>query len=79
MPCCGLTPHEAPRTDRITQDPALVTCHGIRDELDEYLAGQMRDPVFAMWWYRASASRPRKLCIDGHAYRRRQLARRRRR
>ena len=28
MPCCGLTPFEASRTDRITLDPALVTCHG---------------------------------------------------
>ena len=26
MPCCGLTPFEAPRTDRMTLDPALVTC-----------------------------------------------------
>jgi hypothetical protein len=27
MPCCGLTPFEVPRTDRMTLDPALVTCH----------------------------------------------------
>jgi hypothetical protein len=26
MPCCGLSPFEVSRTDRITQDPALVTC-----------------------------------------------------
>jgi prevent-host-death family protein len=26
MPCCGLTPFEAPRTDRMTLDPSLVTC-----------------------------------------------------
>jgi hypothetical protein len=26
MPCCELTPFEVPRTDRITEDPALVTC-----------------------------------------------------
>ena len=26
MPCCGLTPFEVPRFDRITLDPALVTC-----------------------------------------------------
>ena len=26
MPCCGLTPFEAPRTDRITLDPSQVTC-----------------------------------------------------
>jgi hypothetical protein len=26
MPCCGLSPFEVPRTDRITLDPALVTC-----------------------------------------------------
>lgn len=26
MPCCGLTPFEAPRTDRITKDKEQVTC-----------------------------------------------------
>jgi hypothetical protein len=26
MPCCGLTPFEVPLDDRITEDPALVTC-----------------------------------------------------
>jgi hypothetical protein len=26
MPCCGLTPFEVPCTDRITENPALVTC-----------------------------------------------------
>ncbi len=26
MPCCDRTPFEAPRTDRITTDPELVTC-----------------------------------------------------
>ena len=26
MPCCGLTPFEVPRSDRMTEDPALVTC-----------------------------------------------------
>jgi hypothetical protein len=25
-PCCGLTPFELPRGDRITEDPALATC-----------------------------------------------------
>lgn len=29
-PCCGRTPFELPRTDRMTSDPALVTC-GIED------------------------------------------------
>lgn len=29
MPCCGRTPFEVPRTDRITLDPALVTCEGL--------------------------------------------------
>ena len=28
MPCCGLTPFEVPRGDRMTGDPALVTCTG---------------------------------------------------
>jgi hypothetical protein len=26
MPCCGQTPFEVPRTDRITADPERVTC-----------------------------------------------------
>lgn len=25
-PCCGETPFDLPRTDRITADPSLVTC-----------------------------------------------------
>lgn len=25
-PCCGVTPFELPRTDRLTQEPAEVTC-----------------------------------------------------
>lgn len=28
MPCCDKTPFEVPRTDRMTVDPALVTCGG---------------------------------------------------
>ena len=27
-PCCGETPFDLPRTDRMTLDPSLVTCHG---------------------------------------------------
>lgn len=27
-PCCDRTPFELPRTDRMTLDPALVTCPG---------------------------------------------------
>jgi len=27
-PSCDRTPFELPRTDRITEDPALVTCQG---------------------------------------------------
>lgn len=50
---------------------------GSDDELDEYLAEQMRNPAFARWWHRASAALPGKLSIDGHAYHRRQRARRR--
>lgn len=26
MPCCGRTPLQVPDTDRLTLDPALVTC-----------------------------------------------------
>ena len=50
----------------------------VRDELDWYIAGQMRDPAFARCWHEVCASMPDKLCIDGHEYRRRQRARRRR-
>lgn len=28
MPCCGLTPYEVPRTDRMTLARELVTCTG---------------------------------------------------
>jgi hypothetical protein len=28
MPCCGRTPFDAPRTDRLALDDALVTCTG---------------------------------------------------
>lgn len=27
MPCCNRTPFEVPRTDRMTLDRSLVTCH----------------------------------------------------
>lgn len=27
MPCCGKTPFEVPRTDRMTLDRTQVTCH----------------------------------------------------
>ncbi len=30
MPCCGLTPFEVSRWDRITLDPGLVTCRQVR-------------------------------------------------
>jgi hypothetical protein len=26
-PCCGETPFDLPRTDRMTLDPSLVTCY----------------------------------------------------
>jgi hypothetical protein len=52
---------------------------GVIDDLDAYLAESLRDPAFAAA-YRAAqaricASRPRRLVIDGHEYRRRQRAR----
>lgn len=28
MPCCGRTPFEVPRDDRMTLDESLVTCYG---------------------------------------------------
>jgi hypothetical protein len=49
------------------------------DEFDEYLEQQLRRPGFTSWWHWAECRSPRRLCIDGRAYRRRQLARRRRR
>lgn len=33
MPCCGLTPFEVSRTDRITEDPTLVTCAPLAADL----------------------------------------------
>jgi hypothetical protein len=30
-PCCGRSPFELPRTDRLTLDPALVTCTAERE------------------------------------------------
>jgi hypothetical protein len=51
---------------------------GKPDELDEYIAEQMRDPGFARWWHRISAAMPRRLPVDGREYARRQRARRRR-
>jgi hypothetical protein len=53
------------------------------DELDEYLAEALRDPLFAAA-YAAASKRARMmlslpLAIDGHDYRSRHLARRRRR
>ncbi len=40
MPCCGRTPFDAPLTDRMTLDPALVTCGRDRDprEVAAFLA-----------------------------------------
>jgi hypothetical protein len=31
-PCCGQTPFELPRTDRMTLEPSLVTCRGQAEE-----------------------------------------------
>ena len=28
LPCCGMTPFEVPRSDKITEDKGLVTCGG---------------------------------------------------
>ena len=53
----------------------VTTNTGKPDELDEYIAGRMRNPAFARWWHKACADMPNKLPIDGHEYRRRQRAR----
>jgi hypothetical protein len=38
-PCCGMTPFELPRTDRMTSDPSLVTCHSRLTVPDEPAGG----------------------------------------
>ena len=30
-PCCGKSPFELPKTDRLTEDPKLVTCHARKE------------------------------------------------
>jgi hypothetical protein len=74
--------------DSITIEPAGdPVCHewvmpGAVDELEEYLAEQMRIPSFARAYAwagaRAECSHPRPLCINGHEYHRRHEARRKR-
>jgi len=50
------------------------------DELDDYVDALLRsDPLFARAYYRRRAAEPLPLRIDGEEYRRRQLARRRKR
>lgn len=49
-----------------------------RDELDAFLATALRTRTFARAYYRAAASMPVPLCIDGREYARRRQARRRR-
>lgn len=56
---------------------------GKLDEFDAYLAEALKDPAFARA-YKAATLRlelrfPGPLCIDGHAYHRRQMNRRKRR
>jgi hypothetical protein len=59
----------------------------VRDELDEYLGEALKDPSFAAAYAAAEerayvqrlVSYPAPLAVDGRGYRRRQLARRRRR
>lgn len=34
MLCCGRTPFETPRGDRMATDQAVVTCRGRMDEID---------------------------------------------
>lgn len=38
MPCCGRTPVEVPRTDRMTYKPSLVNC-SVFTELEQRISG----------------------------------------
>jgi hypothetical protein len=60
----------------------VISVPGERDEFDDYLIEQMRDPVF-LAAYRAvlrhlDRGRPGRLAVDGHEYQRRLRNRRRR-
>jgi hypothetical protein len=63
----------------LSDEPAEVL--GLADEWQAYHDGQMENPEYRYWYERISAqiacSHPRRLCINGREYRRRQLARRR--
>jgi hypothetical protein len=64
----------------LSDEPSEVL--GAVDEVETWHAQQMEDPEYRYWYLRVSAqiacSHPRRLCIDGREYRRRQRARRRR-
>lgn len=40
VPCCGMTPFDLSRTDRMTADPSMVTCNGIPQEAREAATGR---------------------------------------
>lgn len=42
-PCCDQTPFDLPRTDRITEDPSLVTCRATETEATESKGEQVSD------------------------------------
>jgi hypothetical protein len=44
--CCGVAPFELPLTDRMTLDPALVTCGVMPDEYDGpvYVGDEQDEP-----------------------------------
>lgn len=64
MPCCGLTPFEVPRTDRMTGDLALVTCARI---CTRCAARLVRDEHGG--WARADEpERGRNRCPDGGGF-----------
>lgn len=48
MPCCDRTPFDAPRTDRMTADPNLVTCTGPRRIIGEGWTPQLAAQVAAV-------------------------------
>lgn len=66
-------------TDAVLAEPDAPGC---RDELDAYLTRALRDPGYRAAYERAchrDTHHPLPLAIDGREYRRRSLARRRRR
>lgn len=50
MPCCGRTPFEVPRDDRMTLDESLVTCYGGYPKAAVERAAKAYREAWAKWW-----------------------------